>query len=465
MPSSNWESLVVKRSISKLSSTISSRKCSSSSESSQLSNRSIKSAQSNAKRASESVSHSRLSKAVSSSSSSSQSQYNPPDVMRSQSSLLAQKCLPQDSTQGGSERKTLVPIAPFLSGHAHSFSSFETNRLEHKFQKRTVLAHHNTVSNPVPQSNIKERRLTALPRKNTKLEAHPGLIVSRKRRPCSLDSDSVSSGSSSLESPPMTPGSEKIRTGPGSAAGKKVRCLVVPPETLSDILKGSLKVEIRKSSKNGSAVVFRSVKKSSVANSFSENPALNCMKADGPSSVHSLRSTNSSSNNVIMQDHTYGNNLEITPVGPLHEIIGSQDLGPGPAAFSSQPLPISSDSTRSHIEAINMQLQAESIKSHISAINSHMQAINESVGCGNLCVPLDFAELCMRFASKPPSGSSSDVISNFGSSDENSSTSSEPSFIPVGYLEKQDSSSTEMHSENSRSFSHLDSQGYNEPFD
>ncbi|CAG5126053.1 unnamed protein product [Candidula unifasciata] len=319
------------------------------------------------------------------------------------------KKLVSESSLEGKERKTLVPIAPFLSGHAHSFASFETNKLEHKLQQRNTLTQQQGPA------------LSPKPTDIRKLFGADKWRVLSKRRACSLDSDSQSSSSSCYDSRPTTPDT--------SSSAKKVRSIVVPPETLSKLIDGSMKLEIRKTTNSGADIIFRSVKKVNSTVDYGKQPERNQLQTlNRPVSSASINSVP-----AVSVQQISGGDLEITPVGSLHDLVSSRGQ--------------QSDSASSHIEAINFHLQASSIKSHIEIINSHIQAINKAVGCSDLYVPIDFSHLCQKFSvdilNEPASAQEGDQNSLVTSGHNefqvvvDTSSFDYSSFKPVGYLDRQ----------------------------
>lgn len=310
---------------------------------------------------------------------------------------LRNSSVPQESSLEGPERKALVPIAPFLSGHAHNFASFQTNQLEHKLLQRSgALVQQLKGSSPALPPRPKDTRTPFVTDKQK---------TSSKRRACSLDSDSQSSSSSSCyDSRPTTP-----ETAP---AGKKVRSIVVDPETLSKLIDGSMKLEIRKSKDSGADIVFRSVKKVHSTTDYSKHPEVESnktQKVNEPVNDDSAESRNTVPPVSGIQKINSGD-LEITPVGSLEDLVNSRGSLP--------------NSISHHIE--------NSIKSHIEIINSHIQAINNAVGCSDLYVPLDFSHLCQKFVND----ASSSVSSSDHSEVEKCAVDTSPvdcsSVIPVG---------------------------------
>ncbi|BFZ20983.1 hypothetical protein BsWGS_24022 [Bradybaena similaris] len=436
MQSTYWESLIIKRSISQLPTR---RKTLSSLSSSRLSTLTGRNTSTRLQNISKSASLSRYSVPFNTSSSASPGISPLPSltgVTVSSSRPLAQRLrdssVPQESSLKGPERKALVPIAPFLSGHAHNFASFQTNQLEHKLLQRnggfvqqlkgspsTLASQPKDTRTPLLASQSKDTRtpLLASQAKDTRtplLASQPKDTrtpnvtnkrkTSSKRRACSLDSDSQSSSSSSCSySRPTTP-----ETAP---AGKKVRSIVVDPETLSKLIDGSLKLEIRKSKDSGADIIFRSVKKVNPTEDYSKHPEVEnktqkvneLVNGDPAESINTVPAVSG------IQKINSGD-LEITPVGSLEDIINSR--GPLTNAVSY------------HIE--------NSIKSHIDIINSHIQAINNAVGCSDLYVPLDFSHLCQKLLNNASSSLSSSDQSELEKCVTDSSPVYPNSVVPVG---------------------------------
>ena len=213
MPSSNWESCVVNRSVNEIP-TRPSKKVSYSSSQSERSRPVSKSRSSLLRNASYAGSINTSTTGYSSGS---------PWSSRAPS--------PVDSEYSGEKgHNTLVPIDPFIAnGHAHTFASFETNLIENK-----RLQHRSACNNFLQLRDRKHQQ---------SLVSSKSCWSKVKRRGSSIDSDSLSS--SSGDSRPISPNSSLNsweQTCPSNP--KKVRKIFVSAETLSHIVDNNNSFEI-----------------------------------------------------------------------------------------------------------------------------------------------------------------------------------------------------------------------------
>ncbi|RUS91648.1 hypothetical protein EGW08_000621, partial [Elysia chlorotica] len=225
MPCENWETLVVKRNISQInrSSSRKARPLSLCSESS-LSSRSI-SVQSAPQRLPVSVNKYSKSSTPSLIVKPQSSEANKSFSRLRQRPLSSPTPSIDSSASEEPERSTLVPIAPFLCRHAHSFASFEVKNTEDK-QLQDFL--------PNRRESYTSWNLNRVPTK--------GL----KRRGSSLDSDSLSSCSSSVDSRPTSPFENPVKTGGLQTQVKPTKKVVLSAYAVSKLREGSCKIRLVK---------------------------------------------------------------------------------------------------------------------------------------------------------------------------------------------------------------------------
>ncbi|XP_059148187.1 uncharacterized protein LOC131935681 [Physella acuta] len=336
MPSSNLESLFVKRDISQISAPLKLKRKTSSTTSvssysiygsSQVqrlglsnSSRSLRASTPSCKAFSANNSH------LQSSSASKINSFSAHRLLKSPAPLAEE-----------TERKTLVPLGPFLTGHAHSFSSFQTNQLEDKRRQKIQVPTNLGESTPV-LSNTKKPTVV---KQHTSGQLTFNPVLGNKRKGSSLDSDSTSSSDSICSTPTTVLKSSFAENN----SGRKVQRIIVPPDTLIKLQKGLLKIQIVHDKSNGSkpCIVFKTVENQT--DSITK-PTLSPKKSNKRIVSDSSRVTNSK----IERDKQSGdsiNGFDIVQVGSLSDIL-KEGL--------NKPIELTGKSNKLHIDAINSRL-------------------------------------------------------------------------------------------------------------
>lgn len=244
-----------------------------------------------------------------------------------------------------SERKTLVPLGPFLTGHAHSFSSFQTNQLEDKRRQKIQVPNNLGESTPVLFNNKKQ----TVSKQHTSGQLTFPPALGNKRKGSSLDSDSTSSSDSVFSTPTSV-----LKTSFGeNNSGRKVQRIIVPPDTLIKLQKGLLKIQIVHDKSNGSnpCIVFKTVdnltdyftKHDKQADSFTK-------RITSPEKTNNrIVSDSCVTNSKIERDKSGDsiNGFEIVQVGSLNDIL-KEGL--------NKPIKLTAKSNQLHIDAINSHL-------------------------------------------------------------------------------------------------------------
>lgn len=230
------------------------------------------------------------------------------------------------------EQKTFVPIAPFLCRHAHSFASFETKGQESDRYQEDLLGSRDTL--PVWNLNRSQSR---------------GL----KRRGSSLDSDSLSSCSSSLDSRPESPIENSAKTLCQQTFLNPTKKIVLSAEAVSKLQRGTCKLKLIKD-------------------------------AEGRTTEVKLVPLPPQSNSAQISS-TSKKNLELNVLEKHLDANKALDFE-NDSCLKSNPHGHSAD--RSSTSAI-------SIQAHIDAINKHLAALSEAVALNgsDLPFPLELSRL------------------------------------------------------------------------
>ncbi|GFN87967.1 hypothetical protein PoB_001447300 [Plakobranchus ocellatus] len=387
MPSTNWETLVVKRSIydTKLGFSKKSRPSSaaSASSSSSVPTVSVQSAphklhlsksESQLKSSTPCLRADALSAVSGTVSNIKSSRYNSNERLLSSPSPSIGSSASEEP-----EKKALVPIAPFLCRHAHSFASFETKQTKvNQREQQEELAVRRRASTPLDLQSVQARGL--------------------KRRGSSLDSDSISSCSSSLDSRPASPLENAVKSSVWETQLKPVKKIVLSAEAISRLQKGSLKLKLVKDSQGRTTrVQFVPVQ-----------------------THHKILHTSQH------QDLTDASSIQ-TNCGPSNSDFDSAfNLG----GLEFNPIFSSAGATSSFISDTENS-NSVSVQAHIDAINRHLAALSQAVGETNFHT---LAEL-----SSEPSKTSTRSLSPAAS------TVSTSSFVPIrgaSFVETEQQTST-----------------------
>ena len=270
------------------------------------------------------------------------------------------------------ERKTLVPIAPFLCRHAHSFASFETRNSEDKRQQQEELACRRETPNPWDLDRVQARGL--------------------KRRGSSLDSDSISSCSSSLDSRPASPVENFVKAVVWQTHLKPTKKVVLSSEAISKLRQGSCKLKLVRDSE-GHTKQVKLVP--SQTHTHSDSPSLSIISQDRDLSGESKDFDKNSQGAFTLGD------LELNPVG------------------NRQCPPFRGTSTHvleNHSASDINRSSTVSIQAHIDAINQHLAALSKAVD------PAELSGL-FPFASNKVEASTNSLQNSSGTSAENTHSS------------------------------------------
>ncbi|GFS03537.1 hypothetical protein ElyMa_002889500 [Elysia marginata] len=346
MPSSNWGDLVVRRHISQLSQNSSrkNRPSSSSSASSSLKNAiSVHSApqrlQSSVKSPSKSSTPCLLVKPHSTTTAKSLTHHSEERVISSPTPSI-------DSTVSDEpERKTLVPIAPFLCRHAHSFAAFETKSIEGNRHQEESLSRRENFT----QWNLNKIGARGL-----------------KRRGSSLDSDSLSSCSSSLDSRPVSPVEHSVKPVGWQTSSNQTKKVILSATAVSKLREGSWKLKLVKDSEGRTTQV----------KFVTLEPQTQGTRSLVPITPESKNQTNHQLNSSTELKHQFTSHSQ--ELNLYNQLVTS--------GASSRPV-LESHSAGSK-NSSNISVQA-----HINAINEHLAALCDAANLNGLALPLELSNL------------------------------------------------------------------------
>ncbi|XP_005099745.1 uncharacterized protein LOC101852930 [Aplysia californica] len=400
MPSSNWESLVVKRSISEIPTPSSRRKFSSlSSRSSASSVNSVCSAPVlqvksdlafQSRSSTPALKHYRQGDRPGTSALSIAATGSSVSVSSVRKSIDSPVPAASEAVSEVKEHKSIIPVAPFLCGHAHIFSSFETKRIEDRRQGRVQQSF---LPRSSSRSGVGKQLLPVRSRERGDPVSSSQSSRPAKRRGSSLDSDSQSSSSGSSYSRPSSPSGscEVVR-------GKKVRKIVVTPDTLNKIVSGELKVQIAKApGAKSSSVVLNPVGGKKQSSRLTPSGDIR-VSSQGPTSQGDRLEEQARGGVAAPATTNGGFDFEVTPVGTLDALLKSQSAQ---QSLSSLQLP-----------SVGAVQDPSQLKAHIEAINSHIQAINAALANSSSPLLIRPAEISRPVTSAGTKNKTSDPVSS-----------------------------------------------------
>ncbi|KAK3701956.1 hypothetical protein RRG08_017846 [Elysia crispata] len=251
------------------------------------------------------------------------------------------------STSEEPERRTLVPIAPFLCRHAHSFASFERKNSDDQANQEFLLN---------KRENHTLWNLNRLPAR--------GL----KRRGSSLDSDSLSSCSSSVDSRPTSPTENTVKSICWQNHLKPKKKVFLSALAVSKLREGSCKLRLIKDSKGQTSHV--------------KLVPLTSHRPDDSSLISIISNDKDLKESSQSEGPFTLGGLELNSVKNIHQCLPSSEV---------------SNFAQRHI-IDTKKSSTFSIQAHIDAINQHLSSLREAVDGTDFTLP-DELSLLLPYAS------------------------------------------------------------------